>query len=239
MPPRWCSRWRRCGVSWEAARLPGWPRYATAAARVPRSGTAAATRWSQPGAASTRTCRRSGSSWVPPPSASTSARAVSKPARSKRPCSAAGLRQAASSFARVRGTPRSLRPLPMSLVEQTDPARRLFQFARAMCIDEGLEFRSRSSNFRAGRRVKGSLLGKRDVYVGERVRSRSQHDPPVVFGRGRASAAAWHQNRGEKGACSDATEHSCRLRPSRAGLAAGAPFSVPWNCRRRAEGVDR
>ena len=38
-----------------------WPRSVTAAARGPRSGTRGATRWSPPGAASTRTCRRSGS----------------------------------------------------------------------------------------------------------------------------------------------------------------------------------
>ena len=38
-----------------------WPRYVTAAGRVRRSATAAATRWSPPSGASTRTCRRCGS----------------------------------------------------------------------------------------------------------------------------------------------------------------------------------
>ena len=41
--------------------VPQWPRYVTAAARVRRTATVAATRWSPPGGASSRTCRRCGS----------------------------------------------------------------------------------------------------------------------------------------------------------------------------------
>ncbi len=62
-----------------------WPRYVTAAARSPRSGTRAATRWSRPAAASTRTCRRCGSTRARARAASTSARAASRPTRSPRP----------------------------------------------------------------------------------------------------------------------------------------------------------
>ena len=53
-----------------------WPRSASAAARGPRSGTRAATRWSPPGGASTRTCRRSGSTTAAAPAGSTSAPAA-------------------------------------------------------------------------------------------------------------------------------------------------------------------
>src|SRR3954470_6134052 len=64
-----------------------WPRCVTAAGRVPRSETAAPTRWWRRGAASTRTSRRCGSSWARRRSASMSARAASRPARSSRPSS--------------------------------------------------------------------------------------------------------------------------------------------------------
>ncbi len=46
-----------------------WPRSVTAAARGRRSATPAATRWSPPSGASTRTCRRSGSTTAGPPAA--------------------------------------------------------------------------------------------------------------------------------------------------------------------------
>ena len=67
-----------------------WQRSVTRAERAPRSGTAAATRWWRPSAASTRTCRRSASTSGALPGASTSARAASRPARSRRPSSPAG-----------------------------------------------------------------------------------------------------------------------------------------------------
>ncbi len=63
--------------SLQAARLRrSWQRYVTAAARGRRSARAAATRWSRPSGASTRTCRRCGSSSARRPSASTCARAA-------------------------------------------------------------------------------------------------------------------------------------------------------------------
>src|SRR4051812_20276397 len=64
---------------------PSWPRSVTAAGRAPRSETAARTRWWRRGAGSTRTCRRCGSSSARRRSASTSARAALRPARSSRP----------------------------------------------------------------------------------------------------------------------------------------------------------
>ena len=77
---------RRSARSWRSARLPTpWPRSVTPARRVPRSATTAATRWSRPAGASTRTSRRSASSRTALRAASTSARAASRPARSPRP----------------------------------------------------------------------------------------------------------------------------------------------------------
>ena len=67
-----------------------WQRSVTRAERAPRSGTAAAIRWSRRSAASTRTCRRSASTSGALPGASTSALAASRPARSRRPSSPAG-----------------------------------------------------------------------------------------------------------------------------------------------------
>src|SRR4051794_10154743 len=105
MPP--LAMWRRtryrggsatrCSVAGIVRTLPervgrytpasSWPRSVTPAGRAPRSEIAAATRWSRRGAASTRTSRRCGCSSARLRSASTCARAASRPARSSRPSS--------------------------------------------------------------------------------------------------------------------------------------------------------
>jgi threonine aldolase len=63
---------------------PAWPRYVMSAGRVPRSGTAAHTRWLPRGAASIPTCRRSAYWSAEHPGANTCVRAASRPARSPR-----------------------------------------------------------------------------------------------------------------------------------------------------------